>query len=435
MKTNRLIIISVDALNAKDFEYISKLPNFKQFIDQGSYVKNVFSIYPSLTYCCHSSIISGNYPNRHGIFHNEIANPSDPLLQEWFWHKDAINSPTLFDVASLHGLKTASVLWPVMAHAKKAIHHNIPEIWSDHGKSSFSLFLKNGSLHLLPLVIKHQKKLNGKKQPYLDNFSEAVAIDLIKKKQPDLLTIHFTEVDTMRHYHGVFSDEAYKSLTSVDNRIGHIIDILKEKNLYDSTNIILLGDHGGTDYTQAILLNSWLKQNGLITTDSTGAITHWDAYANGSGGSCQIVLRDPSDSKLIITLTHLLDTLLNAPNSPILNVFNKQETLEQHHLSGDFSFVVEAVDGYIFKNNITDSLISTLSAIDCTYICDHGYLPVHENMRTLLLAKGPNIRVGQVIPNACLVDEGPTFAKLLNLTLDNTDGHILEDLICIDHHA
>jgi predicted AlkP superfamily pyrophosphatase or phosphodiesterase len=429
MNTTKLLIISVDALNAKDFTYISNLPNFKQFIEKGSHVANVFSIYPSLTYCCHTSIISGNYPERHGIFHNEIANPSDPLLQEWFWHKDAIKSPTLFDIASANGLTTASVLWPVMAHAKKAIHHNIPEIWSDHGKSSLSLFLKNGSLHLLPLVLKHQKKLNGKKQPFLDNFSEAVAIDILKKKRPDLMALHLTELDTMRHMYGVFSEEAYKALDSADTRIGHIIQVLKEENLYTTTNIVLLGDHGGTDYTQAILLNSLFKQEGLIETDANNQILRWKAYANGAGGSCQIVLSAPSDSQLLSTVSNLLNNLLTAPNSPLLKVFSKEEALNLHHLAGNFSFIAESKEGYIFKNNVTESLISNLPDINCTYICDHGYLPSHENMRTLLFAKGPNIQSGHVIPSACLVDEGPTFAKLLNLNLKNTDGVVLEDML------
>lgn len=429
MGTNKLLVISVDALNAKDLEYIKELPNFKTFFDEGSYVKNVFSIYPSLTYCCHSSIITGNYPDRHGIFHNEIANPSDPLRQFWFWHKKDILTPTLFDKAREKKLTTANVLWPVMANPKGSILHNIPEIWSDHGISSFRLFLKNGSLHLLPLVLKHQHLLKGKKQPYLDNFSEAVAMDLIKSKKPDLMTIHFTEVDTMRHYHGVFSAEAYKALDSVDQRIGNLLKVLKERGLYDSTNVILLGDHGGTDYSKAILLNSLFLQKGLLEIDGDSNIISWKAYANGAGGSCQILLSEPDDPSLIASVERILHDYMDEKDSPLRYIFNKEEAKTQHHSTGNFSFIAEAKDGYIFKNNVTDQLISELQAIDCQYICDHGYLPEHENMRTLLLAKGPDIKRGQVIDSTCLVDEGPTFAKLLNCDLEDTDGHIIDSLL------
>lgn len=429
MQTNKLLVISVDALNARDLEYIKKLPNFSTFFEDGSYIKNVFSIYPSLTYCCHSSIITGNYPDRHGIYHNEIANPSDPLLQFWFWHKKNIKTTTLFDEARKKGLTTANVLWPVMANAKGSIQHNIPEIWSDHGISSFRLFLKNGSLHLLPLVQKHQHLLSGKKQPYLDNFSEAVAIDLIKSKKPDLLTIHFTEVDTMRHYHGVFSKEAYRALDSVDQRIGNILRILKERGLSDSTNVILLGDHGGTDYLHAILLNSLFLQKGLLEVDDHSNIISWKAYANGAGGSCQIVLSDPDDPSLIQRVEGILRDYMDKKDSPLRYLFNKEEAKTRHHSVGNFSFIVEAKDGFIFKNNVLDRVITDLESIDCHYICDHGYLPEHENMRTLLLAKGPGIKKGEVIYNSCLVNEGPTFAKLLNCSLENTDGKVIHDLL------
>jgi len=430
MKPNRLLIISIDALNAKDFDYISTLPNFSRFIQEGSYVKNVFSVYPSQTYCCHTSIITGNYPNKHGIFHNEVSNPEVSLLQDWFWYKKDIQSPTLFDLAYSMGLSTAAVLWPVMAHAGKSITHNIPEIWSDHGKSSFNLFLKNGSLHLLPLVLKHQKKLKGKQQPYLDNFSEAVAIDLITKKRPHVFAIHFTELDTMRHYHGVFSKEAYAAMASADTRIGHLIEALKQNNLYDTSNIILLGDHGGTDYTQAILLNSLFKQEGLLQTDSDNKITQWQAYANGCGGSCQIVLRDPTDSALYKQVEQVLTHYAKQKDSPLLQVLTAAQSDELHHTSGNYSFFVEAKDGYIFKNNLASSILTSLEEIKCSYICDHGYLPTHENMRTLLLAKGPDIRKGVILSDANLVDEGPTFASLLKGSLGNTDGIVLEELLC-----
>lgn len=36
-KTRHLIVISIDALNAKDFDIIKDMPNFKELINNGSY--------------------------------------------------------------------------------------------------------------------------------------------------------------------------------------------------------------------------------------------------------------------------------------------------------------------------------------------------------------------------------------------------------------
>ena len=50
MKSKRLIVISLDALGSTDFEMFSQLPNFKKFIDNAAFCRQVRSVYPSLTY-------------------------------------------------------------------------------------------------------------------------------------------------------------------------------------------------------------------------------------------------------------------------------------------------------------------------------------------------------------------------------------------------
>ncbi len=39
------IVVSFDGLSSRDFDYISELDNFKEFIGQASYSKNVRSVY------------------------------------------------------------------------------------------------------------------------------------------------------------------------------------------------------------------------------------------------------------------------------------------------------------------------------------------------------------------------------------------------------
>lgn len=429
MSQNKLLIISIDALNAKDLSYIKELNNFKPFFTNGSYVKEVTAVYPTLTYCCHSSIITGNFPDVHGIFHNEQVNPYYHLVQDWFWLKEHIKVETLFDLAVTKKLKTANVLWPVMGSAGKAIKYNVPEIWSDRGVSSTKLFLKHGSTNMLPTVLKFQKLLNGKKQPNLDNFSEAVTIYTLKTKKPDLLTLHLTQLDTIRHQKGVFSADAYQVLDKVNERLGHIFDVMKKANIYDHTNIILLGDHGGNDFDHYILLNSLFHKEGLITLDDAGQITDWKAYANSAGGSVQVHLKTPSDSQVYAKVKSLLEGFYTKKNTPIKHMFTTTDTKINNHLFGTYSFVLEAKDGFIFGNHIRDHQVIPSSDIPHSYLCDHGFLPSHENLKTLLLGKGPDINEGQVIESCQLVDEGPTFAKLLNLEFIHCHGHVIEGFI------
>lgn len=427
-KPNNLIVISVDALNKKDFSYLEQLDVFHSFRTEGSYVRSVDSIYPSLTYPCHTAIITGTYPDKNGIFHNEIANPKRSLSQDWNWHKQNIKVPTLPDYATKAGLSCASFLWPVMAKAGHALKYNVPEIFSPTGRSNFSLFLENGTKKILPSVYRFSKQLRGISQPYLDNFTTAISSHIIATKKPNLTLIHLTELDSVRHHYGLFSAHAYQALNRMNRRINTIIDQTKANGTFAKTNFVILGDHGGDDFHYVISLNQLFKQHGLLQTDAKGTIQDYTAYANTCGGSCQIVLKRPTDSDDYRRVYQLLKQLAIQPGTCIRALYTRQEC-RKFHLFGDFSFMLEAKPDYIFKNEIFDQLITDRSQIRNCYRLDHGYLPSNDNLKTLLFMKGPDIRKGCHLAHCNIVDEGPTFAKLLHLTMENVDGRVLEELI------
>ncbi|EMG27709.1 putative pyrophosphatase [Listeria fleischmannii subsp. fleischmannii LU2006-1] len=125
--TRYLFILSFDALGAKDLEDIESLPNFKKNKKKLAHIfKKVRSIYPSLTYPAHTSIITGHYPITHGIVNNTKIQPNR-TSPDWYWYKDAIKVPTLYEIAKAKGYKTASFLWPVAAQS--GIDYNIAEIF------------------------------------------------------------------------------------------------------------------------------------------------------------------------------------------------------------------------------------------------------------------------------------------------------------------
>jgi predicted AlkP superfamily pyrophosphatase or phosphodiesterase len=423
---NHLIVISVDALNAKDLAFIKTLPHFNSFITDGAYIEEVQSVYPSLTYTCHTSIISGTYPEKHGIYANEIVDTHNPTNQPWNWYEEYIKVPTLFDYAKKASLKTANVLWPVMASAP--IDYNIPEIWSVTGKSFLSLFLKNGTKSLLPLIAKHIGKIKEKEQPYLDNFIEAMATDIILKKKPNLLTVHLIELDHMRHVAGLKDPISKDILQRMDQRIGRIIEATKAAGTYDHTTFVVLGDHGCTDFQNIIFLNSFFVENGLIQVDEQNNITTWKVYANACGGSAHIHVNKDLSKNDLQKIDDVLGKLRVMPDTFIKYQYSKQEAKELFHLDGDFTYVLEAKDGYVFKNNITDKLIKHRAAVRNAFQAEHGQLPTHPDLKTLFLAKGPMIKKGTRVETAHLVDEGPTLAKMLGLKMENISGKVLEEI-------
>ena len=63
----KLIVISADALVAEDMEYLETLPNFKKYLAGGVGVRKVHSVYPTITYPCHTTMITGVYPDTHKV--------------------------------------------------------------------------------------------------------------------------------------------------------------------------------------------------------------------------------------------------------------------------------------------------------------------------------------------------------------------------------
>lgn len=409
-----LIIISIDALNAKDRAIFKHLPVFQDFIENGAYFPTVSSIYPSITYPCHTSIITGTYPEEHGIYNNEIPDPSKSPKHDWYWYEKDIQVPTLFDVAYSAGLTSAAVCYPVMA-GSKSITYNFPEIWSNRGESQLSLFWKYGTRNILWDALKNAKKAKGKEQPYLDNFSTALFMDILRKKKPRLAALHLTELDTARHHHGIFSHQAKEALLSAANHVEEIIWLTKEMGIYDETTFVLLGDHGFQDYDTAISFNRLLIDMGLIKTDENGKIRDWDVYGASSDGSLQIHLAKPKDKTLQSKVEILIQALLDHPQKPIKTCFTRSEAKEKYHLDGPFSYMLEASDGFAFVQEIHDDFLTPIANIDGSYKATHGFLPSQPNLKTTLLIKGPEIKAGVYLDNISLVDEAPTFAKILGL--------------------
>ena len=93
-----VIVISEDAMVFEDTETLKHLPNFGKIWDKAARVNRVRSIYPTITYPCHVSMMTGMYPDKHGVVNNErpiMCEKSSP----WEFFASAVKVPTLFDKA------------------------------------------------------------------------------------------------------------------------------------------------------------------------------------------------------------------------------------------------------------------------------------------------------------------------------------------------
>jgi predicted AlkP superfamily pyrophosphatase or phosphodiesterase len=424
--TDHLIVISFDCLSALDYPILKGLPHFQELLAHGSFCKKVESIYPSVTYPCHATIVTGKYPNRHGVVNNTLLQPGWKS-PDWHWYRKSINGTTLYDEARRAGMTTAALLWPVTAKAD--IDYNMPEIFANrpwHNQILVSLL--NGSpLYQLKMNRLFGHMRNGLAQPELDDFVLESTVETIKMK-PDLLLVHFTDLDTERHYHGFSSDKAHEALRRHDDRLGRIIKALKENGIYDKSTIIALGDHSALDESMAVQLNILLKERGFITV--TGEkVSNWKAYCKGCDGSAYVYTKDRETTQEVKLL---LERLQPDPSNGIETIFTGEEAAKMG-ADEHCAFMLEARLGFYFKDALNGSYIHTITPEDVkekryTY-GSHGYSPKKDNYSTILMAAGKGIRSNIEIPSMRLIDEGPTFAKLLGLSLKDIDGTPIEELL------
>jgi predicted AlkP superfamily pyrophosphatase or phosphodiesterase len=429
--TDHLIIISFDCLSALDYPIIKDLPHFQSILKNGALVERVDTIYPSVTYPCHATIVTGNYPNRHGVINNTLLQPGR-ISPDWNWFRSAIKCTTLYDEAKKANLTTAALLWPVTGKAN--IDYNMPEIFANrpwHNQILVSL-LNGTPSYQWEMNKRYGHIRNGLNQPELDDFVLEAAVDTIKTKKPNLLMVHFTDLDSMRHYHGFSSKEAMAAIHRHHTRLGRMIDALQESEIYENSTIVVLGDHSALDEDKAISLNVLFRQQNLITVNGKGKMTNWKAYCKTCDGSAYIYLKDPSDTTTYETVKNLLVSLLNDQDGGIEQVLTGAEAAKQG-ADANSAFMIEAKRGYFILEDYHGEYLKKITPentkADKKYTqATHGYSPKKENYGTILMGAGKGIKAG-TIPSARLIDEGPTFARLLGVSLGDTDGSVIEELL------
>lgn len=433
-RTKSLYVVSFDGLSSLDFAYISKLPNFSQFLKKASYSSKVYSVYPSLTYPAHASIVTGSYPRNHGVINNTLLQPNKKT-PDWYWQRKYIKGETFYDLAIEKGMKVAALLWPVTAQSK--IQYNMPEVVANRPwENQILVSLFNGSpmyQYILNQKFGHLRK--GLHQPHLDTFVHQSLLYTIREYHPDITLVHYTDLDSMRHYHGFHSREAFEALRRHDQRLGELIQLLKDRNVYEESTLVVLGDHSSLDEDKIIYLNRLLLQKGYIQVNSKGWITDYQAIAKSCDGSSYVYLKNPQDranKQIISTLYNVFEEFNHATNA-LETIHSNAEAIQ---LGADprCLFMLEANHGYYFADDFGKEIIHKIlpqevGATPHHTSAAHGYSPYKNNYTTVFMASGKGIRERVVIEEMNLVDEGPTLAKLLGVNLKKVDGRILHELL------
>lgn len=423
-----VLLVSVDALKPEfvfEQERLGvKLPTItRYFVENGLTAREGSkSVFPTFTYPCHQSMITGTNPATHGIVNNGIFDPTGEHNGAWHWFvNDKVK--TLWEAAKEGGYCSASVAFPTSVGAKG--DYIAPEFWWD-GSGLDSRFI-DAVAKPQGLIAEMEREIGtyaggldlsdngdaqrGKAALWMLRNKLAPQID----ERPFFLSAYFASFDESAHQNGVYSREAALSLEKIDRMLGELI---KEAERITGGDLVVcvVSDHGTLDNTHNISPNILLKKAGLIETDEEGKVVSFKAFSQRAGGTAAVRLADPGDQESAALLKEILDTLAGDPESGILEILDREGAKARGGFP-EAAYVLVSKKGYELRDDVEGEYCRTR----LTQKAQHGYSEEFPEMRASFMLTGKGITPGN-IENARLIDVAPTLAGIMKVELPDAEG-------------
>lgn len=417
-----VVLISIDGFRP-DFYREAKwpTPNLQLMAAQGTSADGVRSVFPSVTYPSHTTIITGVAPAQHGIYYNSPFEP-DGATGRWYWEENLIKTETLWDVVRKAGLKSASVMWPVSVGAP--IDYNVPEFWSvdkavDRLTPVRQQTVPKGLFEEIELNATGKLNARDMSSDYVsgDENGSRIASYLLATYKPTLLTLHVFGVDHAEHQDGRDGDHVRKALATADWVVGNIVEALTKAGIKEQTAVIITGDHGFVDINTTLSPNVWLTENKLFGATKG----EWKAQFHTSGAAAFLHLKDAKDKKTLAQVQKML-AALPAEQRKLFRVVDRAE-LDKIGADPNVALALAPVLG------VSMSATREGAAVKPGKGGTHGFFPDTNQIQTGFIGYGPGFAAGKVVPQMALQDIAPITAKLLGLSFNPTQSSLPAQIV------
>jgi predicted AlkP superfamily pyrophosphatase or phosphodiesterase len=416
-----LVMISVDGMRP---DYITeadargvKVPNLRRFLREGAFADGVQGVVPTVTYPSHTTLVTGVWPAKHGIYANSVFDPFGKNADGWYWYNEDLRVPTLWDAAKRAGRKTASIQWPVTVGAK-SIDWLIPEIWRAGTPEDAKLLRALCTPGLLGEIAPKLGDYRGgfDSTPEADSLRGKYAEWILENKHPGILTLHLLGLDHEEHESGPFSPQSIAVLERLDLVIGSLRETA-EKVSRGHAYVAVVSDHGFAKVENQLNLFAAFHEAKLFTLNDHGKITDWKALPWETGGSAAILLNDPADQATFIAVRDLLAKL--AADSA--NGIDRVLTADEVGARGGYpnaAFFVGLKPGWKTVASFTGPVAGKTAHTMGT----HGQLPDLPDLRASFFLVGPGVPANKHLGLVDMRSIAPTLAHLIGVSLPSADG-------------
>uniref|UniRef100_A0A8B9H8V3 SMB domain-containing protein n=1 Tax=Astyanax mexicanus TaxID=7994 RepID=A0A8B9H8V3_ASTMX len=226
-----LLLISLDGLRAEYQQtWHSLMPVLDKLRKCGTSTTFMQPVFPSKTFPNHYSIVTGMYSESHGLVDNNMYDPvfdatfglSNPEKDNPRWYQ----GQPIWHTAMYQGLRAGTFFWP---GSDVAINETFPNLYEKYDGT-----------------VPFEKRV----------FTVLKWLQLPETQRPDFLTLYLEEPDKSGHNYGPVSGGLVSAIQGVDKVMGHLMNGLKQLNLHECINIIVVADHGmaetSCDRTEAL---------------------------------------------------------------------------------------------------------------------------------------------------------------------------------------
>jgi predicted AlkP superfamily pyrophosphatase or phosphodiesterase len=418
-----LLLISVDGMRPDSVleadQHGLKIPHLRRILRDGAYATGVRGVLPTVTYPSHTTIVTGVWPAKHGIYANQTFDPLGRNFEGWYWYSEDIAVPTVWDAAARAGLVVGSVSWPVSVDAK-GIRYNVPEYWRSQKSPDDLKLLRAVST---PGLVAEIAKEAG---PYIVDLDDAIPGDLartryavwiLRHEKPQLMAVHLAALDHVEHATGPFSPESNSTLERIDEMLGQLEDAARAA--HPEAAICIVSDHGFSKIDHRLNLMKAFADAGLVTlgpgSGFRGAplVLDWKAFPQVDGGSAAVLLKDPQDETARAKVEQLLRRLAADPANGIAAILDPKAIAS---MGGDphAAFWVDMRANFSAANTLGPLVAPTQGGT-------HGYAPSHPEMLASFFMAGPRVRRGLNLGEIDMRSIAPTVAAYLGFPFPSAD--------------
>jgi alkaline phosphatase D len=359
-----VVLVSLDGFR---YDYAERYhaDNILAIGEAGAAAEGMIPSFPTVTYPNHISIVTGQYPEHHGIVGNSFW---DPARKEMYNMRRSAEESAFYGykplwvVAEQQKVKSACMFWPTSDAEIGGVR---PSYWS----------LYDGSF---PNEQRVAKVLEWLKLP--------------ESERPHFITLYFSDVDSAGHSSGPDSPNTEAAVQRVDKLVGDLWTGIQATRL--PVNLVVVSDHGMQATQGFVNLGDYADLSKVrVVTEGPVALI----YAPDSQTAEQVYAALKG-------------------KSPKFEVYRRRETPERWHFSenpriGDLVVCAKEAIGLGTSPPRERRASAAASARG-----SHGFDPSEfKTMQGIFYAVGPNVQPGSRIEPFENVHVFPFLAKILGL--------------------